>query len=245
MTLGGNSENASADHTPAQPESMVDAAPRENLKSRIPAATLLVGVVVAIIYFCQLRAMIHSNEINRETLQSVQRPFVSILSMEGMREIDPTTNRIVQVHLSFTWQNSGNTPTKNLRAHVNHTFEPGSSMETSLPNDFTFPDFWAPNEDHAGTPIFVSPGKGTATYEAVILSAADAEAVFQKKESAYFWGWARYQDTFPGTEEHVFAFCSKLVGFTADPMTLDASVKPELRNCKRHNCYDEECRAER
>jgi predicted small secreted protein len=240
----GGQGDAAAQDSHAQERDELMPVPQGKHKSWIPAATLIIGVVVAIIYFFQLRAMLHSNEINREALQSVQRAFVSISSIEGMQWIEPTTNRVSQVQLSFIWQNSGTTPAKNLHAHVNQMSDAGTGTEIWFPKDFTFPDYWGPNEDHAGTPMFVGPNKGSASYEAVTLSAQQAEGIFQKKESLYFWGWARYHDTFPGTKEHIFKFCSKLVGFTADPLGVNTPVKPELVNCKRHNCYDDECEAE-
>ena len=184
--------------------------------------------VFAIFQWC---AMGESNRINRTALESVQRPFIFVSQMNSQRFLEPLpSQKVSSVELSFIWRNSGTTPAKYLRARVSHTFTPG---DEPLPKDFSFPDY-----EKTDTRMFISP-QGAATYFAATLTAKDADEIFRKQESAYFWGWAKYNDIFPGTREHIVEFCTKLTGFANDPQIADAP--PLTRNCERHNCFDEEC----
>src|ERR1035441_4879323 len=82
--------DSATNNSAAQPKHEVETVTQEKPKnSWIPGATLFVAVIVAIIYFCQLRAMVKSNEINRTSLQSIQRAFVTFRVVDGVRRGNP------------------------------------------------------------------------------------------------------------------------------------------------------------
>ena len=103
----------------------------------LEVAAVLVGGLVAYIYLGQLGEMIQSNKINREALEAVQRAFV-FLSLQS-KDVAPDILGADKSILEFpvVLENSGATPTKNLRYHVNRRL-----IQQPLPQDFDFPDEW-------------------------------------------------------------------------------------------------------
>lgn len=77
-----------------------------------------------------------SNRINRESLISVQRAFVSFANPEFNPVIDNATT--TDWEFRATLSNTGTTPTKSLRQHANWLLLTGT-----LPNDFDFRDVGA------------------------------------------------------------------------------------------------------
>lgn len=81
-------------------------------KYMLELAIFLVGAYVAYIYFGQLQQMIDSNQINRDSLQDVQRAFLSFDSIltPTITYRDSTGKEFDSIRFSIKMVNSGNTP---------------------------------------------------------------------------------------------------------------------------------------
>jgi len=195
---------------------------------------ILIGVKLACIYSSQLKAMLKSNEINREALESVQRAFIFLAPVEGTAYKNSAGTKIKSFSFRFPWENSGVTPTRNMATHVNWTFLPGP-----LPNDFSFPDLWSPGQPHINAHVAIGP-KGS-TNSTVPVSIEYINAMLAHKAHLYFWGWAKYRDIFPNTPDHLTEFCMELTDLRF--VRAEQRFQPEWVSCISHNCYDEECAA--
>jgi hypothetical protein len=163
----------------------------------------------------------------KETLVSAQRAFVFTTW-----DTTTTENKVDKtVTFEFGWENSGTTPTKNFRTHVNYTVLPGD-----IPIDYTFPDRWG-GHPHINFHAVIGP-KGKLTVDSGEVPVTVLQLVANKQIRLYFYGWARYRDILPGTPEHVTQFCFEL--HIPDPDTWTTN----FTNCPRHNCYDDECDSE-
>jgi hypothetical protein len=202
--------------------------------SRIAAWSLVVAVLIAAIYFGQLRAMLDSNHMNLTALQSIQRAFLFIETPEIVRSLG--SQGVESIVFRFVWKNSGTTPTRHMTTHVSSQYFPAG-----LPREFSFPDWWSLNaEAHINTPVTAGP-HGEAGIEAAPIPANEVGALLSRRTRLYFWGWAKYHDIFEGTPEHITKFCMELVGFHGDPLSPSQSGAAIMNNCPVHNCYDDEC----
>jgi hypothetical protein len=184
----------------------------------------------------EVNTMRESNRINREALESVQRAFV----LPG--DVDPTVignNSTQSVRFSFRWNNSGTTPTKGLRTHVNYRWD-----VQELPIDFPFSDLWEEGRPHVQTPALLGPKASTAV-DVGPVPAQVVNGVVQHYYHLNFWGWARYRDVFRDTPEHLTEFCYELIPFDVQIGKDSTTIKYRLDNCTRHNCYDNECKEEK
>jgi len=184
----------------------------------------------------EVNMMKESNRINREALESVQRAFV----LPG--DVDPTVignNSTQSVRFSFHWNNSGTTPTKGLRTHVNYRWD-----IQALPNDFSFSDLWEEGRSHVQTPALLGP-KGSTAVDVGPVPVQVVNGLVQHYYHLNFWGWATYRDVFRGTPEHITEFCYELIPFDVQTGKDSTTIKYRLDNCTHHNCYDDECKEEK
>ncbi|MGA9851661.1 MAG: hypothetical protein WBR15_01860 [Gammaproteobacteria bacterium] len=140
------------------------------------------------------------------------------------------------------WENSGSTPTKNLRLHVNFALR-----DTELPTDFDFN-----YETHAVGTGLIAPkitlhGGVTPVPSLAPITTQDIVDMQAGRKYFYIYGWAKYFDVFSDTDEHITRFCwiitpvgnaaAFMPGFPdmAEPLTF-----PYLYYAKG-NCADEEC----
>ena len=140
------------------------------------------------------------------------------------------------------WQNSGDTPTKNMTMHVECELR-----ETQLPDGFKFNYV---TEDIA--PALIPPK--TTTHGGQVprapkpaITPQDILEIQAGKKYFYVWGWARYWDVFPGTSPHITRFCW-MIDPVGDPTTFrpGSQVVGETLtfNTLHHhegNCADDEC----
>jgi hypothetical protein len=134
--------------------------------------------------------------------------------------------------ISVQWDNDGMTPTRNMIEHIST----GPMRTTPLPSDFTFPDVWQKGQAHIPTRIIVS---AKAKYTAAEINIP--QSLIPITSYYYVWGWARYHDIFPRTEEHITRFCSE---FTTGLLRKDAINVQAVRTdpCTRYNCVDKSCK---
>jgi hypothetical protein len=156
--------------------------------------------------------------IAREALIAVDRPFVRFgltdlnVSMIAYEE----NTRLPQALLfSLPVINDGNTPTKNLRIHVNiHV------ADTELKTDFGFPDLG----DRSEVTFLSIPPKGKIYSTHLRLERLNFEAVEKEQRYLYFYGWATYNDIFEGTGLHRTEFCYQVSMLRLDGDKLNYSL---------------------
>jgi hypothetical protein len=195
---------------------------------------LLVGGYVAWIYSGQLDQMIESNKINRDSLQTVQRAFVFASDIEP-RPIENAVGFMVK------WQNSGTTPTRDLHMHVSYLATPN----IPLPDDFSFPDLWTEGAPHVNVLSVIGP-KATMGSPAGPIQTPIIDAVYERRQRLYFWGWAEYKDVFENTPTHITKFCYELIITRKEPARPKGfTYTIRLDTWPRHNCYDKDCDQEK
>jgi hypothetical protein len=136
-------------------------------------------------------------------------------------------------------ENSGTTPTRQARHHVNYFSLPVSVAFP--PKQFTFPDLHTP-EDPTEAPFGLGP-REIATGALLSISKEVITNVKDRRQNLYFWGWATYRDVFPKTPEHITMFCFALSGIRGE-LVPNAQQGFLWSLCNRHNCEDDECKGE-
>lgn len=172
-----------------------------------------------------LDAMVEANRINREAMRCVQRAYVTfpIVDIDSERITDCTSGEITGWRYYIPVENTGNTPARELKIHVNWHVRPDE-----VPKNFDYPDY-GPDEQirfplAAKEKIFSAPME---IGRDVIEKLAAGEVNF------YFYGWATYREVFENTETHRTAFCHKV-----RLLQVGENVRGELRFHGNHNYQD-------
>jgi hypothetical protein len=205
---------------------------------------LAIGTIaLAVVAVLQWETLENSDLTLKETLaanKTVQRAFITVVDVA----IDNFHQKLPNVEGDLFWrftptiENSGTTPTKNLR------------WATSISNEGPIVDFdrlgidFEPlikNNKNAWRFGTLGPkAKMNLTHSANRLELHESWIPLMASNKASFtWqGVIRYSDVFPGTEEHVTNFCYVVSVYSArDDQT------PYLRQCSgRKNCVDDECK---
>jgi hypothetical protein len=181
-----------------------------------------------------------SADVARDALVRAQRAFVSFAQTWTSNSVTTPADpqHITAWELRPVMINAGDTPTRNAIHRMNWQV-----MGTSLPVNFDFRD------NTQGTPsvLFGLAPKGqisgaTAQIPAVLLNQVH---IHPDMFRVYFWGWARYQDVFIGTPEHITMFCWATTDVRSDPLAINTPLNYIGEECSnRHNCSDEECDGE-
>lgn len=213
----------------------------------VEVLVLIVGIWVACVYSRQLREMITSNEINRKSVEYVQRPFLNIQPLtpltlhRNLRDL-PSGEKIPSYTISIIWQNSGNTPAVRV-------FKFATAKDMSEPTDEEF--------------IGIRPLPPEAVPGVIPARADDSPMTIEKSERfmlgdlaqippekrtginhpVFIWGWAAYHDLFPGTRVHVSEFCLRMVSIEMSTTRVNEPPTFHFNPCANHNyCIDEQCR---
>jgi hypothetical protein len=142
-----------------------------------------------------------------------------------------------------TWKNTGETPTRNLRVYTDWDF--------AIPP--AFPNF---NFDR----VTLAPGVGLIPPDTTMqggpvprhpqaLSPSEIKEIQLGKRSLFVWGWAKYNDIFEGTPEHVTKFCFQIL-IVGDPIQYKPGTMPPNPGSlaftyvmhSAGNCADDECK---
>lgn len=195
-------------------------------------------IIYAVFAYRQWSALLDSNTINREALQSVQRAFVIFDNITPTMETKTVNSKPEQfVAIVESWSNSGATPATD----VIHYFEFEQQQEEPTEEQFighttnfpiTYVGSKAPLLSGVEKPLafFFRPGQQTTAFP-----------------NTFFWGWVTYRDRFMNTPIHLTEFCKALetVGVFAPkiPSTIDPNSRIGMTfgDCKGHNCVDEDC----
>jgi hypothetical protein len=189
--------------------------------------TLATGIIVAVVYSFQLAAMLDSNKINRESLESVQRAFISPHQLRD-------SGNFAGIELRIDLENSGTTAARNTFVH--HSSDYGFGEPDKLA------DRWAPGEIQSVQPGFVGP-KDSDSSPTMTIGQARLRHMVEEHQHLYVWGWMKYRDVFKDTDEHITRYC---FDFTAHPVIFKdgkpVAMSLDPRECLKGNCYDEQCK---
>jgi hypothetical protein len=184
------------------------------------------------------KAAQQSANVARDALTRGQRAFVSFAQRWDMGSVAAPSD---EQHVAI-WEfrpvliNSGETPTRSLIHRVNW-----AASQTPLGADFDF-------RDSVGGPpsvLFGLAPKDTRTGGNCQIPVAVLNQIRIHTTHLYFWGWARYQDVFAGTPEHITMFCMEVADVRSDPTVVNTPLALIGGQCStRHNCSDEECNGE-
>jgi hypothetical protein len=234
----------------AQPKNEVKPISQEKSKSWMPAATLIATVVIAIIYYYQLLAMRHSNDINREALQSVQRAFVSCQNVNTDRKSHRLAKHSPHYwDISVSLENSGTTPAITAISYY---------QTAKLSAEPTEEIFRGPKEGMS-SPVSIGPKSlqnlGARPTEELLLLGTDLNddlsnaASITIPDNFFVWGWVVYRDVFSSTPPRLTEYCrtlkhASLMIDSAKPSHVSPATQVNFlwEACREHNCTDHECK---
>jgi hypothetical protein len=202
----------------------------------VEIATLIIVGVVGLfqicIYFKQANIMQTQANIaadaNKQTA-AANRAFVYSQDINFAGPNTGMTNGADWVAI-LNWQNSGNTPTRDLEIAVTYT---GYPTVQKFP---VFPSF----KDIEHRPTFMGPkatGVITLPFTAEVLS-----AIQQHTLNVYIFGRATYHDVIDPKENRVTRICRELSN--VPPSFSQPKAQTFFADCAIHNCADEECARE-
>lgn len=238
ITTGQNAAYASADQCDEHAQS-------DWWVIKIGIATVVILFGQFVMFGWQLRAMVQgvagadrAANIAKDSLIVGNGAFVFVPDYAVDWHVDPENpdGDIVSWAFRPFWQNSGNTPTKNMMTMVAAELLPD-------PIDANFDFTKTVTSPH---PALIGPRSGIRGGSARDFSVADLEDVAAGKRYLYLWGCATYDDVFQGTKGHITRYCITL-GVGGDLRTRpgpDGKIKA-LFNFGHHvrgNCADDECR---
>jgi hypothetical protein len=219
---------------------------------------LLVGTVV---HNCisnkfirsQIAASQQANEISRQSFSAVQRAFITVTDVSVRRgSADRYPGGIPQNQFWMilpTIENSGNTPTVNLRWMNALSITTGPEQN---PDVFAVDIEKRPSADPSPWNYGILGPKAKMTldyggnrvflYEGTIAALAELDH-WQSKMMCQ--GVIRYQDIFSDTSEHLTKFCYLVRADRSDGNDVTSGTgAPYLTQCGGHtNCADDECKA--
>jgi hypothetical protein len=192
--------------------------------------------------FLAFRESRRASDIAREALVAGERAFVFATQLAQFWEHDPNSNEY-NWRFRPTWQNSGNTPSKNMQIHTDYFLR-----DIPLPLNFRF--------DYSSTDVglVLVPPKGSLNggvapaHPNPAVSPQDIIDIQSGHKFFYLWGWTTYSDVFPGTPRHITRFCWQ-IDAVGDPRAFvpgtsapnPGSLAFSMFHHREGNCADDEC----
>lgn len=168
-----------------------------------------------------------------EGMITTQRAYVFLREFQVATTRNPLNDEIQTCTIQPVWENTGSTPTRNGRAHVNWKY-----FDRSVPADFDFADF-----DEAGNrvlsydaykPLIVGP-RATALSPIIVMEPAILRQVRDQQGKLLIWGWAEYDEIFGDSRRHRTEF-AYLVVVSGSPASHVGFSQYRL-----YNGVDEDC----
>jgi hypothetical protein len=180
-----------------------------------------------------VRASDRTAGLVQEGLISAQRAYVFLRDFQVAMTKNPLNDEIQTCTIQPIWENTGTTPTRNGRGHVNWKY-----FDRSVPADFDFADF-----DELGNrilsydsykPLIVGP-RATALSPIISMEPAILRQVRDLQGKLLIWGWAEYDEVFDDAPRHrtEFAYLVVVSGSPASHVGFS--------QFKLHNGVDEDC----
>jgi hypothetical protein len=152
---------------------------------------------------------------------------VNVVRLSSIEDIQSCTIQPV-------WENSGTTPTRNGRSHINWRY-----FERAIPADFELADF-----DEMGNrvmtydayaPLVIGP-KATSFSPPIALDSSTLRQIREGQGRVLIWGWAEYDDIFPDSPRHRTEFAYQLI-----VSGTVATTQIGFSQYRRFNGVDEDC----
>ncbi len=179
------------------------------------------------------RASDRTANLVNEGMISTQRAYVFLREFQVSTTRNPLNDEIQTCAIQPIWENTGTTPTRNGRSHVNWKY-----FERSVPSDFDFADF-----DEVGNrvlsydaykPLIVGP-RATALSPIITMEPSILRQVRDLQGKLLIWGWAEYDEVFSDAKRHRTEF-AYLVVVSGSPASHVGFSQYKL-----HNGVDEDC----
>lgn len=250
MDNKGNSKNKGSDTPDSdQPKSL-----RRSWKSSGPVAkttavfagvAALATVVYAFASVWQLIELNKSTEISRESLESVQRAFLSFQNFEDARIQDPDHADVHNWSMAAVFQNNGATNAINVAGIAILAQLPTEPREDQFKSGYTeLPTISIPPKSIRNVPVvpelIPEPLIFGIDLGETVTAAVTAKSNFNRQ--LFIWGWAYYRDVFPKTKPHVTEFCFRISGVNFLPDRPAPHIGFAYNGCKGHNCEDQQCK---
>ncbi len=197
------------------------------------AFLLLATIFQGLWMLLAVRSSDRTASLVHEGLISAQRAYVSLREFQVALTKNPLNDEIQTCTIQPIWENTGTTPTRNGRGHVNWKY-----FDRSVPADFDFADF-----DELGNrilsydsykPLIVGP-RATALSPIIGMEPAILRQVRDLQGKLLIWGWAEYDEVFSDAKRHrtEFAYLVVVSGSPASHVGFS--------QFKLHNGVDEDC----
>ena len=179
------------------------------------------------------RASDRTAALVNEGMVASQRAYVFLREFQVATTRNPLNDEIQTCTIQPIWENTGTTPTRNGRSHVNWKY-----FERAVPADFDFADF-----DEVGNrvlsydsykPLIVGP-RATALSPIISMEPSILRQVRDLQGKLLIWGWAEYDEVFGDAKRHrtEFAYLVVVSGSPASHVGFS--------QYKQHNGVDEDC----
>ncbi len=198
-------------------------------------AAIFVGVQGILLY--------QSNKINRESLVSVQRAFMTYRGLQSNREFransdSPTSGGTHVWTYAENVENSGVTPA----IDATNSFSCRILQDEPTEEEFQGKKSEVPITT-IGPKATLLTGRVSINEVAIVgrdLGELDHPIPKDLSQTHLVcWGWLAYRDVFPETKLHVTELCETLVAFKLFPGKREAMQ--DFGGCRQHNCTDEHC----
>jgi hypothetical protein len=214
----------------------------EFVEANSAAITALAAILVAAFTASLWIATGRQAKLTRQAVMAGKRAFVFPTGVVALPESNAQTGSF-HWRLVPAWENSGETPTRNLRIYADCIL-----TNVPLPESFSFTQI-DPEEPPAMAmlgPKATSKGGIAPHAAAPALTPQDILDIQSGQRFLYLWGWARYFDLLPNTPERITRFCWQIIA-DGNPLTFNPLMDPQgLRwsniHQRRGNCADDECR---
>jgi hypothetical protein len=206
------------------------------------AITALATIIIAAFTATLWRATTDQAKLTKEALIADKRAFVFAESLFSYWENGQ--NGMYNWRFRPVWRNSGDTATKRLEIHTNCELR-----NSPLADRFDFN--YATTNVGGGLlgPKAASNGGVAPNYPFAAITPQDIADVQAGVKFLYLWGFAKYNDVFPGTPRHITRFCWALLP-DGNSFTFTPPAPPNLSTLtftnihqNQGNCADEECGA--
>jgi hypothetical protein len=164
------------------------------------AITALATLLIAIFTIVLAGVSDRQAKLTKEAFIDDKRAFIFAIELAAFHEPDAASGSYVW-RFRPQWRNSGDTPTRRMSLYVECELR-----NTPLPPGFRFEDrrpsgvgMIAPKANAFGGIAPVPPQAAITPQDIVDSQAA--------RKFIYLWGWAKYFDVFPSTNQHITRFC--------------------------------------
>jgi hypothetical protein len=191
---------------------------------------VIVTTVIAYVGFLQYKML----DISQKQYSNSQRAFVIYDHTQAMTIGDPKTSKTQKIILFTFFQNSGATPTQNLRIRVD-----AWKSKCPMPDNFTFP-----NTEYGQEVRPILPPHANNSIAAITIPIDDIVNINKSPKILYYYvyGWVKYNDILGGNESHISEFCIELDNVWGNYTEVGKDLPTfNYKYCTKHNCADHDC----